>query len=585
MVSLLTVVTGVVVVFGIAYVVHGRYMRRLFELDGARPTPAHSVADDTEYVPASRLELFGHHFSSIAGGAPIVGPITAALAWGWAPALAWIVVGTVVFGATNDLAVLTTSVRHDGRSIGHVVGSYLGDRAKSLLLALAFVANLLVIGVLSLVVAVVFDAYPSAATASVCYIVLAALFGVVRRRGLSVTAATLLFVPAVFAAVFVGLEFPLVLVPAGGSVPFPTVISPNVSAWLALILGYAFVASVLPVWTLLQPRDYLSSYLLYAGLGGAVVAIVVGTVFGTASEPLTLSLDPFTGFMSDAFGGIGPLVPMLFPTIFCGAVCGLHTMVCCGTTPKMLDSEDDAVAIGYGTTLAEGVLAVVAIGTVAVIPTVPEGAGIGLALPSFARGGAIVLSGLGIPRGFGAPFMALVLSAFALTTVDTAIRLGRYFTEDAIADPTTSVLGNRHVNSAVQALLAYLLVVSGGWATVWPLFGSSVQLFAGLSMLGVVVWLVNWDASKEILSIGLSALFIVITSAGALVYLGVSNLRTRLLNPAWLADATAVMVASAGVRLLAVGVLLGLAAEVTRLAYRHLDRQDRTPEVSLTADD
>lgn len=585
MVSLLTVVAGVVVVFGIAYVVHGRYMRRLFELDGARPTPAHSVADDTEYVPASRLELFGHHFSSIAGGAPIVGPITAALAWGWAPALAWIVVGTVVFGATNDLAVLTTSVRHDGRSIGHVVGSYLGDRAKSLLLALAFVANLLVIGVLSLVVAVVFDAYPSAATASVCYIVLAALFGVVRRRGLSVTAATLLFVPAVFAAVFVGLEFPLVLVPAGGSVPFPTVISPNVSAWLALILGYAFVASVLPVWTLLQPRDYLSSYLLYAGLGGAVVAIVVGTVFGTASEPLTLSLDPFTGFMSDAFGGIGPLVPMLFPTIFCGAVCGLHTMVCCGTTPKMLDSEDDAVAIGYGTTLAEGVLAVVAIGTVAVIPTVPEGAGIGLALPSFARGGAIVLSGLGIPRGFGAPFMALVLSAFALTTVDTAIRLGRYFTEDAIADPTTSVLGNRHVNSAVQALLAYLLVVSGGWATVWPLFGSSVQLFAGLSMLGVVVWLVNWDASKEILSIGLSALFIVITSAGALVYLGVSNLRTRLLNPSWLADATAVMVASAGVRLLAVGVLLGLAAEVTRLAYRHLDRQDRTPEVSLTADD
>jgi carbon starvation protein len=181
--------------------------------------------------------------------------------------------------------------------------------------------------------------------------------------------------------------------------------------------------------------------------------------------------------------------------------------------------------------------------------------------------------------------MALVLSAFALTTVDTAIRLGRYFTEDAIADPATSVLGNRHVNSAVQALLAYLLVVSGGWATVWPLFGSSVQLFAGLSMLGVVVWLVNWDASKEILSIGLSALFIVVTSAGALVYLGVSNLRTRLLNPSWLADATAVMVASAGVRLLAVGVLLGLAAEVTRLAYRHLDRQDRTPEVSLTADD
>jgi carbon starvation protein len=177
------------------------------------------------------------------------------------------------------------------------------------------------------------------------------------------------------------------------------------------------------------------------------------------------------------------------------------------------------------------------------------------------------------------------LSAFALTTVDTSIRLGRYFTRDAVADASTSLLGNRYLNAGVQALLAYALVASGGWATVWPLFGSSVQLFAGLSMLGVAVWLVDWDTTKEILSIGLSAAFILATSASALLYLGFSTVRDRLLNPAWLAGATPVTVASTAVRAVAVVALLALAAEVIRITYRYLDRRDRTPEFTLVTDD
>ncbi|GAA0466680.1 carbon starvation protein A (plasmid) [Halococcus dombrowskii] len=566
MVSLLTVVGGVALIFTVAYLTYGRYMSRMFDLDEDRPTPAHDRYDGVDYVPSRKLELFGHHFSSVAGGAPIIGPITAALAWGWAPALAWIVVGTIVYGAMNDFAVLTMSVRHDGRSVGHIFGQYVGERGKSLMLSLAFTANLLVIGVLSLVVAIVFDAYPSTATASVCYVVLALLFGLYKRYGLPFRLGTLLFVPAVFGGVWVGLQYPLVLVSDGGATVLPTVVNANVSVWLVVILLYAFFASVLPVQTLLQPRDYLSSFLLYAGLGGAVLAIVVGTLFGTANQPLTMSLDPFTGFMSDAFAGIGPAVPMLFPTIFCGAVCGLHSMVCSGTTPKQLNRETDANAIGYGTTLVEGLLAVVAIGTVAVIPSIPSGSGIGLALPSFAEGGAIILSALGVPTRLGATFMALVLSAFALTTVDTSIRLGRYFVEDVVTDSETSFAGNRFANSAAQTALAYLLVASGSWAAIWPLFGGAVQVFAGLSIVTVVVWVRNWDAGKEVRSLLAGAAFVLATSLSALGYLAISNLGTKLLNPAWLGTASPIQIASVAVQVVVVGVLGALTVEILRIA-------------------
>ena len=579
--QLLTVVTVVVCIFALAYVVYARSLSRYFELDDDTATPAHTHDDSSEYVPSRKLELFGHHFSSIAGGAPIVGPITAALAWGWAPALIWIVIGTVVYGGLNDLATLTSSMRHEGRSVGHIFGKYINGRGKRLLLTLAVVANLLVIGVLSLVTAVVFDAFPAAATASVVYLVLAFAFALVRRyTPIPFWVATLLFVPAVFGGVFVGLEYPLTLIPAGASIPLPTVISANVSAWLVVLLLYAFAASVLPVWTLLQPRDYLSSYLLYAGLGGAVVSIVVGTLFGTAETSLTMSLDPFTGFMSPAFDGMGPLLPMLIPTIFCGAVCGLHSMVCCGTTPKQINKETDATAVGYGTTLAEGLLAVVAIGTVAVIPTVPSGSGINLALPAFADGGALILTSIGVPTGVGAPFIALVLSAFALTTVDTSIRLGRYFLTDMVDAETTPTrmsraVTNKYLTGGLQALLAYLLVASGSWATVWPLFGASVQVFAGLSMLTVAVWIVNWDASKQVAGFLLGAGFILAASLSALLYIASRNVRT-VLDPSWIASASSVEIASVVIQILAVVVLTGIAAEIIRLVYRHVSEQRQT---------
>jgi carbon starvation protein len=582
MLQIFTILSVVVIIFILAYIVYARSLSRYFELDDDRTTPAHDREDGFEYVPSRKIELFGHHFSSIAGGAPIVGPITAALAWGWAPALIWIVIGTVVYGGLNDFATLTSSMRHGGRSVGHIFGKYVNIRGKRLLLTLAVVANLLVIGVLSLVTAVIFDAFPSAATASVVYIGLAIVFGLVRRyTSIPFAISTIVFVAGVFGGVFVGLAHPLTLVSGNESTFLPIIISPNISAWFAVILVYAFISSVLPVWTLLQPRDYLSSFLLYTGLGGLILAIIVGTVFGTAETSLTMNLDPFTGFMSPTISGIGPLFPMLIPTIFCGAVCGLHSMVCCGTTPKQIDKETDATAIGYGTTLAEGLLAVVAIGTVAVIPAPPSDEGIQLALPAFANGGGLILTSLGVPTNIGAAFLALVLSTFALTTVDTSIRLGHYFINDMIdidASTSSSVQAatNRYLNGGTQAALAYLLVASGSWATVWPLFGASVQVFAGLSILTVTVWVVNWDENKRVIGFLAGGAFILLTSLSGLIYLATRNARL-LLDPTWVATATPIEFISVSIQILVVVVLCGLTAEIIRLAYRNVTNHRDSP--------
>lgn len=588
MISLFSVLAVAVGIFGLAYVLYGRYLGRVFDINDERPTPAHQRQDGQEFVPTRKAVLFGHHFSSIAGGAVIVGPITAALAWGWVPAVLWIVIGTVVFGGLNDFASLTASIRHGGQSVGHIFEQYIDARGKKYLLAIAAVANLLVIGSLSLVTAIIFDAYPSAATASVIYVGLAVLFGLYWHYfGLPFLPGTILFVIGMCGGVLIGFEYPLVLVPHGVNTVLPTVVNPNVSAWLALILLYAFVASVLPVWSLLQPRDYLSSFLLYAGLFGALVAVVVGTLFGTANAPLTMRLDPFSGIMSEAFGEIGPLVPMLFPTIFCGAACGFHSMVCCGTTSKQLDRETDAYAIGYGSTIAEGVLAVLAVGMVAIVPKIPSGTGLELALPTFATGGGIILSAIGIPREMGSAFMALMLSAFSLTTVDTSVRLGRYLFDEAFAGRetmTSRIVGTETVSAGWQVLVAYLLIASGSWATLWPLFGGSVQVFAGLTMFTLGVWLARRHGTGQ-RGMFLGAAFLLTMSTAALLYVAGTNLRSKLLDPDWIAAASTLEVLSIGVRVVVIALLVGLTVRILWMVYHHFYESDDRGTDTTGADD
>jgi carbon starvation protein len=584
MVQVLWLVIAVLALFSIGYIGYSKYLAQFVDLDDDRETPAHKYEDGQEYVPSKKPVLLGHHYSSIAGGAPIVGPITAGVLWGWVPALLWIAIGNPLMGAVHDFSALSASLRHEGKSIGYIIGEYVGERGKNMLLWFAFLTIILVVAVFALVVAIVFNAFPEAATASLIYIGLAVLLGAwLYQFDLPFLAGTGIFVALMFAGVWVGIQYPLALVPgdysAGTIVLFSSSMSwlpaagafgANTAAWIPVILIYGAIASALPVWVLLQPRDYLSSFLLYTGVGGALLAVIVGTLFATSSQPLVTNLEPFYGFT--ARNG-NPLFPLLFITIACGTISGFHSLVSSGTTAKQLNQESDARPIGYGGMLGEGLLATVALITVALVaPDV--GGGIGLALPTFASGGGILLTSFGIPTSFGAPFMALVLVSFLLTSTDTAVRLGRYMMEEIVETPETSVqsfASDRYGNAAVQTIPAYILIASGSWSTLWQLFGGANQLLAALALLTATVWLANWDDSKQLLSTGAPmALMVAITISGLLWLAFKTNLYDKFLNAQWMAEATTVQMLSAATQIILALVLVYLGLSLVRLGYQNI---------------
>ncbi|MFC7200964.1 carbon starvation protein A [Halospeciosus flavus] len=559
-VSIVWMVLFVLVVFSIGYLGYSRYLAQFVELDESRETPAHKYEDGQEYVPAKKPVLLGHHYSSIAGGAPIVGPITAAVIWGWVPALLWIAIGNPLLGAVHDFVALSSSLRHEGKSIGYIIGEYVGERGKDMLLWFAFLTIILVVAVFAFVVGVVFEAYPAAATSSLLYIALALVFGVyLYQLDLPFVPGTVVFVAGVFASVFVGIEYPIAL---------------TASTWVPIILVYAFIASVLPVWTLLQPRDYLSSFLLYAGVGGAIVAVVVGSFLTNPVQSLTVSdsIGAYNGFFGTANL---PLFPVLFVTIACGTISGFHSLVSSGTTAKQLDKETDARVIGYGGMLGEGLLATLALSTVA-IAGVTTGGGVGRALPNFAEGGGIILTSLGIPLAFGEVFMALVMVSFLLTSTDTALRLGRYMFEEIVGTPETTIqeVGtNRYANAGFQCVIAYGLVASGTWSSLWPLFGGANQLLAALALLTATVWLANWDESKQLISTGVPMVLMSITTVLALLYLAlVTNLSEKLLNPTWMANNGTMAVVSIVLQIVIAFVLIGLALSLARMGYENIQK-------------
>ncbi|MEF8773578.1 MAG: carbon starvation CstA family protein [Halobacteriales archaeon] len=615
MVQIIWLVLVILAMFSLGYLGYSKYLAQFVELDEDSETPAHKYEDGQEYVPAKKPVLLGHHFSSIAGGAPVVGPITAGVVWGWVPALLWIAIGNPLMGSVHDFVSLSTSLRHEGKSIGYVIGQYVGDQGKDMLLWFAFLTIILVVAVFALVVGIVFDAYPQAATASIVYILLALVFGVyLYQLDLPFLPGTVVFVAGVFAGVFLGVQYPLALAPAaeGASYPagtivllngnpgLPTVINANVSLWIPVIIVYAFIASVLPVWMLLQPRDYLSSFLLYTGVGGVLLAIILGTVFGSwlgidalsASQPLTIDaqLSTYEGFFG-VEGAFSPLFPMLFVTIACGTISGFHSLVSSGTTAKQLDKESDARLIGYGGMLGEGLLATVALSTLAVsAASIDPAGGIGVALPNFAAGGGIILTAFGIPTEFGGPFMGLVLVSFLLTSTDTAVRLGRYMGEEIVGTPESTWqegMSNRYANAGLQSILAYMLVISGSWLTLWQLFGGANQLLAGLALLTATVWLANWDDTKQLLSTGLPMLIMVSITVLALLWLALyANLYSKFIAGDMLQTGTPVEIVSAVVQIMLAFVLIGLALSLFKKAYdsikdaRGLDRDSLMGEAS-----
>ncbi|MCO8242455.1 MULTISPECIES: carbon starvation protein A [unclassified Haladaptatus] len=567
-IAIIWLVLGVLVLFSIGYLTYSRYLAQFVELDDSNETPAHKYEDGQEYVPAKKPVLLGHHYSSIAGGAPIVGPITAGVIWGWIPALLWIAIGNPLLGATHDFISLSSSLRHEGKSIGHIIGEYVGERGKNMLLWFAFLTIILVVAVFAFVVGVVFEKYPSAATASMLYIALAVVFGVyLYQLNLPFGPGTVIFVIGVFASVFVGQAYPIEL---------------TAETWVPIVLLYAFIASVLPVWTLLQPRDYLSSFLLYAGVGGALLAVIVGTIGGwlnigaiTPTQPLTVNISGYNGFwgVTDQ-----PLFPLLFITIACGTISGFHSLVSSGTTSKQLNKESDARVIGYGGMLGEGLLATLALASVALVGKVVEGGGVGQALPNFATGGGIMLTSFGIDPSFGAPFMALVMVSFLLTSTDTALRLGRYMFEEIVGTPETqvqSVASNRYFNAGLQCVIAYALVASGTWSDLWPLFGGANQLLAALALLTATVWLANWDKSKQLLSTGVPMAAMTIVTILGLLYLALyQNIWQKFVQGSSMSLGSAL---SAGVQTIIALVLVGLALSLVRIGYANITSARNEP--------
>lgn len=469
-----------VIAFSLAYAVYGRFLANRYELDDTRLTPSHTEYDGIDRVPAHKAVLLGHHFSSIAGAAPIVGPIIAALAFGWLPVVLWIILGTIFIGAVIDVSALVASVRHNARSIAEIARQYMSPLAFRLLLAFIWLTLVYVLTVFADLTATTFTNDGGVATSSLMFIALAVLFGLsINKIKIPLLWASLLFVPLVFLAVW-----------AGQKIPISAEIIPEIIAgepkktWALILIFYCFLASTTPVWILLQPRDYLSSYLLYAS--------VITSFFGIIIGGFTIKYPAFTAW---SIPQTGTLFPILFITVACGACSGFHSIVASGTSSKQLNKESDAKLIGYGGMLLEGVVAVIALTTVIMLP---KGDELTTKAPLTIYGSGIgnFLSALGIPEKLGFSFGLLALSAFILTTLDTATRLGRYVFEELF---NLKGVHSRYFSTLATLTLPAIFVLINlkdsqgnlipAWKAIWPVFGTCNQLLAGLVALVIAVWL------------------------------------------------------------------------------------------------
>ena len=493
--ALLLVVGCVILIVG--YVTYGKWLAEQWGIDENRVTPAHELEDGNDYVPAKAPVLMGHHFSSIAGAGPINGPIQAAV-FGWVPVLLWVLVGGIFFGAVHDFGALFASIRHKGQSIGEVIEDSMGTSAKRLFIIFSYLTLILVVAAFASIVANTFkatydescvldkvasSANASTAMISILFILVAIVFGfLVYRRNAGLGISTVIGVAAIVLCMAIGLNFhPLYL---------------DGTTWMVIVGIYITVASVTPVWILLQPRDYLSSFLLY----GMMIVAIVGIV---GAHP-TIDIPAFTGFVDQATNGsgvsLGTLFPALFITIACGAISGFHSLVGSGTTAKQLDNEKDARPIAYGGMLIECALALISLCAVGYIWNEYVPGGVTTPTAVFATGISRMCAT--IPFLAGAEhviysLLILAVSAFCLTSLDTATRLARYMFQEFWLNPgedVSSVTGFRAI--LVKPIVATLITVVlgiflglNGYANIWALFGAANQLLAALGLMAVATWL------------------------------------------------------------------------------------------------
>lgn len=479
-----TLAALVFVVFALGYRYYSRFLARaVFALSPDEPVPAQEFEDGVDFVPTKLHVLWGHHFASIAGAAPIVGPSIAVI-WGWLPALLWVCVGTVMMGAAHDFSALVISARHGGRSIGDVAGSVIGERVRTLFLVIISLLVWVVLAVFSYIIATLFVSTPSSIFPINIQIVIAMALGwLVYKRGMPMFLPSLICYAVLLTAISYGGDF---------VENFPAVSAIPVTTWVVLLLGYSFVASVMPVWLLLQPRDYINSHQLVTGL------------FVLSAGLLVLRPEVVAPAINPSPEGAPSLIPFLFVTIACGAISGFHGLVSSGTTSKQLARMSDARPIGYGGMLAEGFLGLMAVlAATAGFKTTADwsvhyeswGAANGLAakLEAFVSGGASFVAALGIPFETARTFMAVMVIAFAATSLDTGARIQRLVLAELGDAYRIAPLGNRFVAGGLGVGAALLLAVTQGGGqgglALWPLFGTTNQLVAGVTLLIVSIWL------------------------------------------------------------------------------------------------
>lgn len=480
----------------LAYFTYGKYVFKKLKIDNKNIAPSHTHEDGVDYVPSKPFVVLGHHFASIAGAGPIVGPIIA-VTYGWIPAVIWILLGGIFFGAVHDVGSMVASMRNEGKSIGVIIQHNIGKKGKQLFILFSFATLILVIAVFTDIIAKTFISNPEVASASILFICLAIAFGVVSKltanKKHAFTITSIVGAVLVYYFVYLGTQIPLSL---------------DFDLWIYLLLIYAFLASVTPVSMLLQPRDYLNSFLLYGLIIFAVCGIFVANPVIEMDTSVTVAPE-----------NLGYIFPVLFVTIACGAISGFHSLVASGTTSKQIDKEEDVKLVGFGGMLIETFLAIIALGAVIVINrsdylTKLDSQG---PVSLFAEGLGAMITSLGIPEGFAIGFVALTVSAFALTTMDTCTRLARFtlqeYFEDVKGPVGRTFATNRYISTAVVVIVSILLLQSGGFSTLWPIFGSANQLLAALALLAIAVWLIKKNVNATFVTIPMFFMFTVTLSS------------------------------------------------------------------------
>ena len=506
---------GVVAVLAIGYASYGKWVARQIGVDNSRVTPANKINDGEDFVPTKPFYLFGQHFSAIAAAGPIVGPILACQAWGWLPCLVWIAYGVVLIGAVHDFATLAASVRHGGSTIAEVTKNELGSGAGIAIRAFIWIALIYVIVAFTDITAGTFvaggqelagrptDFHPggAVAAAAVMYLTLSVVLGIVQRfLKPALWLATVIFVPATLVVVWLGTKMSTVLIA-------------DAQTWALIIVGYCCVASVAPVWLLLQPRGYLGGFVLMLALGLGIVGVLFGGY--------DIAQPAFAGFSAP---NVGMMLPFLFVTIACGACSGFHGLVCSGTTSKQVDKEGHMHPVGYGGMLAEGFVAFIALVTIMIVAP----ADVGTLKPGTIYGNGIgrfltlIIGEQHMP--FAITFGAMAFSTFVFDTLDMCLRLGRYLLQELFGWKTKPGAAIATLLTAAVPTLFLLCSPAGSWRRFWIVFGASNQLLAALTLLTITIWL--YRARRRIAFTLFPMLFVLAITLWSLLSIAAQSLET-----------------------------------------------------------